>query len=65
MGGMWWFWVLLVGFGFWLWGFGSRFYPRREYRSRQDPLELARRRLTGGQISVEEFEKIRAALSDR
>ena len=69
MGHMWNFWGM--GWGMWFWllvivGFGYLFYtttvPRTHRRRREDPLEVARMRLARGEITPEEFEKIRETL---
>ena len=65
MGGMWWFWMLLVGCGFWFWGYRPRYSPRRTYYRSEGPLDLARRRLASGEITIEEFEKIKEAILNR
>ena len=62
MGGMWWFWMLLVGCGFWFWGYRPRYSPRRTYDRRESPLDLASRRLASGEITIDEFEKIKEAI---
>ena len=62
MGGMWWFWMLLVGCGLWFWGYGPRGYPRRRISRRVDPLDIARGRLAKGEISLEEFNDIKDAI---
>ena len=69
MAHMWNFWGM--GWGMWFWllviiGLGYLFYTTtatRTYRSkREDPLEFARMRLAKGEITLEEFEKIRETL---
>lgn len=66
---MWNFWGM--GWGMWFWlliiiGFGYLFYTSaipRTYRPRkEDPMEVARHRLANGEITLEEFERIRKAL---
>lgn len=66
---MWNFWGM--GWGMWFWllvliGVGYLFYvstlPRTSRRKREDPLEVARLRLARGEITPEEFEKIRETL---
>jgi putative membrane protein len=66
---MWNFWGM--GWGMWFWllviiGIGYLFYmttvPRTYRRPREDPLEVARIRLARGEITAEEFEKIRETL---
>jgi len=55
-----WFWVLvIVGVGY-LFYIGSR--PRAYRHEREDPLEVARLRLARGEITPEEFEKIKEIL---
>lgn len=63
MGWMMWIWpFLFIVFGYWLW-FGVR--PRRRHRRyRDDPVEHARLRLANGEITVEEFEKIKKTLEN-
>jgi uncharacterized membrane protein len=61
-GGMWIFWLFLLGCGFFFWGYGPRYYPRRAYDNRENPIELARKRLAKGEITIEEFEKIKEAI---
>ncbi|MCK4978572.1 MAG: SHOCT domain-containing protein, partial [Anaerolineales bacterium] len=57
MGGMMWFWVLLIfGVGYWFL-YGPRNYPRRRHQNRVNPLELARARLARGELTLEEFEE--------
>lgn len=71
MGGMSWIWMIL------LFGCGSLFFwyrPRhyRRYRSlrhygymrNEDPLDLASARLAKGEITFEEYEKIKKAILD-
>ena len=69
MGHMWNFWGM--GWGMWFWmlvliGVGYLFYvsyPSRARRiNREDPLEVVRLRLARGEITSEEFEKIRKTL---
>jgi len=63
MGSMMWFWVFLIlGVGYWFWWYGPRDYPRRGYRRQEDSLEIARARLARGEITLEEFEKIKEAI---
>ena len=63
MGWMMWFWVFLIcGFGYWLWWYGPRGYPRRRYEVREDPIELAEARLAKGEITLEEYKKIKEAI---
>jgi len=66
---MWNFWGM--GWGMWFWllvliGVGYLFYvstlPRTSRWKREDPLEVARLRLARGEITPEEFEKIRETL---
>ncbi len=68
---MWNFWGM--GWGMWFWlliliGIGYLFYaftvPRTYRRRREDPLEVARMRLAKGEISLEEFERIRETLEN-
>ncbi len=55
-----WFWLLVIV------GFGYLFYttsiPRTYRRRSEDPIEVARMRLARGEITTEEFEKIRDTL---
>jgi len=69
MGHMWNFWGM--GWGMWFWllvivGLGYLFYtttvPRTYRRQREDPLEVARMRLASGEITLEEFEKIKESI---
>ena len=62
MGGMWWVLMLLIGCGFWFWGYRPRYSPKRIINPRETPLELARVRLANGEITIEEFEKIKEAI---
>jgi putative membrane protein len=60
-GGMSWMWIFLIfgcGWFFWWWR------PRSRYRRgfNEAPLEIARRRYAGGEISREEYEDIRKNL---
>jgi uncharacterized membrane protein len=57
-GGMWIFWLFLIGCGWLLWDYRPRYYHRRRYH-REDPVEVARMRLARGEITIEEFEKIK------
>jgi len=66
---MWNFWGM--GWGMWFWllviiGLGYLFYtttvPRTQGRPREDPLEVASIRLARGEITPEEFERIRETL---
>jgi uncharacterized membrane protein len=66
---MWNFWGM--GWSMWIWlvviiGLGYLFYttiiPRTYKRQRQDPLELARMRLASGEITLDEFEKIKESI---
>ena len=66
---MWDFWGM--GWGMWFWlliliGVGYLFYiyasPRPYHYRREDPLEIARERLARGEITPEEFERIRETL---
>ncbi|MGD2201344.1 MAG: SHOCT domain-containing protein [Candidatus Bathyarchaeota archaeon] len=69
MGHMWNFWGM--GWGMWFWllvivGFGYLLYtttiPRTPTRRKEDPVEVARMRLARGEITPEEFEKIKETL---
>ena len=69
MGHMWNFWGM--GWGMWFWllvivGLGYLFYtttvPRTFRTRRKDPLEVARMRLVSGEITLEEFEKIKESI---
>ncbi len=63
MGGMMWFWVLLIfGVGYWFWWYGPRDIPRRRLQNRVNPLELARARLARGELTLDEFEEIKKAI---
>jgi uncharacterized membrane protein len=64
MGGMLWFWLLLLGCGFWFWGYRPRYYPRRYryYRYHDDPFEITRARLAKGDITIQEYEEIMSTL---
>ena len=68
MGGMMWFWVfLLFGCGYWVFGFRPRHFRRyRPYRQmrQDDPLDYAAARLAKGEITFEEYEKIKKAILD-
>ena len=59
--GMWFGFIVLAAVGYWIY---SSTYRPRAYRTRrkEDPLETARMRLARGEISVEEFEEIKARL---
>ena len=62
MHGLWWiFWVVLIGLlVYFVWG-----RPGAQRRApRETPLDLLKRRLAGGEVSPEEYEK-RKALLDR
>ncbi len=62
MHGLWWiFWVVLIGLlVYFVWG-----RPGAQRRApRETPLDLLKRRLAGGEISPDEYEK-RKALLDR
>ena len=61
MGGIMWVWVLLLfgcGWYFFRWMPGPYGY-RRPRPPREDPLEVAKRRLASGEITPEEFENLR------
>jgi uncharacterized membrane protein len=60
-GGMWIFWLFLIGCGWLLWDYRPRHYRRRIYE-REDPVEVARMRLARGEITIEEFEKIKETI---
>ena len=64
MDGMMWFWIFLIIVGYWFWWYGPRDIPRRRYRNRVEPLELARARLAGGDITLDEFDKIKKAIQN-
>lgn len=56
---MWMFWLFLIGFGFYFWGYGPRWYRRpRALRYENNPFEIARTRLARGEITVQEYEEI-------
>lgn len=66
---MWDFWGM--GWGMWFWllviiGLGYMFYmtiiPRTYRRQRENPLEVARMRLARGEITLDEFEKIKESI---
>jgi uncharacterized membrane protein len=66
---MWNFWG--IGWGMWFWiliivGFGYLYYtsilPRTYRPNREDPLDIARTRLALGEITLEEFERIKETL---
>lgn len=67
---MWNFWGM--GWGMWFWllilaGVGYLFYTimvPRTYRRREEPLEVARIRLARGEITQEEFERIKETLEN-
>ncbi|MCW4051340.1 MAG: SHOCT domain-containing protein [Candidatus Bathyarchaeota archaeon] len=67
MGGMMWLWaILFFGCGGWLWwGYRPRYYRGRRYMSMENPVEIARRRLARGKITLEEFERIKKAVETR
>ncbi|MCW3979814.1 MAG: SHOCT domain-containing protein [Candidatus Bathyarchaeota archaeon] len=59
--GMWLGLIVLAAVGYWI--FSSTYLPRAyRVRRKEDPLETARMRLARGEISVEEFEEIKAKL---
>jgi putative membrane protein len=63
MGGMMWFWVLLIfGVGYWVWWYGPREISRPRHLIRVNPLELAKTRLAKGEITLDEFEEIKKAI---
>ena len=71
LGGMMWFWVILLfGCGSWFFGFRPRRYWRyRSYRPyrhmrQDDPLDIASARLARGEITFEEYVKLKKALLD-
>jgi uncharacterized membrane protein len=59
---MMWVWILIFGALVYL---GYNWYSPREHTYRRDPLEIARERLARGEITPEEYEKIRAKLRSR
>jgi putative membrane protein len=60
-----WIWVFLIfGLGYWFFWYGPRGYQRRRYESREAPLEVAKVRLAKGEITLEEFEKIKKAIQN-
>jgi len=63
MGSGMWFWFLIIaGFAFLMW---SNYYPRRQASmNHKDPLEYAKLRLARGEITVDEFEKIRKTIDE-
>jgi uncharacterized membrane protein len=58
-GGMWFWPLLLAGLGYLVW---YSYRPRRRRYINEDPVEVARMRLARGEITVEEFERIREAV---
>jgi putative membrane protein len=65
MGGGMWIWVILIlGLAYVFWLYGPRSYPRRRYEPREDPLEHAKARLAKGEITLEEFEKVKEAIQN-
>lgn len=53
--------IVIAAVGYWI--FSSTYLPRAyRVRRKEDPLETARMRLARGEISVEEFEEIKAKL---
>ncbi|MCW4012575.1 MAG: SHOCT domain-containing protein [Candidatus Bathyarchaeota archaeon] len=64
-GGMMWIWILVFG-ALCYWGYGW-FRPRgcRTYRVERTPLEIAQGRLARGEITSDEYEKIRKTLVER
>ncbi len=68
LGGMMWFWVIMIfGCGSWFFWYRPRHYrayrPYRHMRQ-DDPLDIAAARLARGEISFEEYERIKKALID-
>jgi uncharacterized membrane protein len=58
-------WVILIfGLVYWFFWYGPRDYPRRRYERRLDPLEHAKARLAKGEITLEEFEKVKEAIQN-
>ena len=60
---MWFFWLLIIaGIAYLLW---SYFAPRRQAQMNySDPLEYAKARLARGEITIEEFEKIKKTIAE-
>jgi uncharacterized membrane protein len=65
-------WYTMIGAGMWIWplvlaGLGYlawySFRPRRRRYIREEPVEVIRMRLARGEITVEEFESIRKAVT--
>jgi len=61
--GMWFFgFLIFAGFAYLMW---SSYGPRRQNQTNHsDPLEYAKLRLARGEITVEEFEKIRKTITE-
>jgi uncharacterized membrane protein len=64
-------WYTMMGAGMWIWplalaGLGYLVWyslrPRGRRYIREDPVEVARMRLARGEITLEEFERIRKAI---
>ncbi|MFC1803361.1 hypothetical protein ACFL0D_05275 [Thermoproteota archaeon] len=67
MGGMWWFWILLIVCSFWFWGYRP-YYPSRRYghyRYRDNHMEIVRERLARGDITVQEYEEVMRTLKQQ
>ena len=60
-GGPWIWFLILAGLGFLFW---SSYKPGGYRRIREDPVEIARMRLARGEISSEEFERIKKTLCE-
>ena len=61
-GGMWIWFLLIMGCGMFFFMRWPRMYHYRTHRGYEDPLEVARMRLARGEINSEEFEEIRKTL---
>ena len=63
MGGGMWFWFLIIaGLGYLFW---ASYRPSTHRYIRDDPVEVARTRLARGEITLEEFERIKKAIESR
>jgi uncharacterized membrane protein len=58
-GGMWFWPLLLAGLAYLLW---YSYRPRRRRYIHEDPVEVAKMRLAKGEITVDEFKRIREAV---
>ncbi len=65
-GGMWIWFLLFIGGGWFFFSWWPRPYQRTSYRDEmEDPLEVARLRLAKGEITTEEYEEIRNTLESK